>query len=96
MNDSHQQEKIGMHYLISGHVQGVFYRASAQDQAKLLGLTGWTRNLPDGRVEVVAFGEKSHLMEFYCWLKVGPAKATVSDVQYQKISYEKHDRFAIK
>ena len=96
MSNSHQQEKIGMHYFISGLVQGVFYRASTQDQAKLLDLTGWTRNLPDGRVEVVAFGEKSHLMALYRWLKEGPAEATVSDVQYQKIPYEQHDRFAVK
>jgi acylphosphatase len=94
--DSQQQEKVGMQYFISGHVQGVFYRAATQDQAALLGLTGWARNLPDGRVEVVAFGEKAYLMELYLWLKKGPAEATVSEVHYQKIHYQQHDRFAVK
>ena len=49
---------IGRHYFLSGKVQGVWFRASTKEQADLLGVTGWVRNLSDGRVEVLAYGEK--------------------------------------
>ena len=68
------------HYLISGRVQGVWYRGSCQQQALKLGLKGWVRNLPDGRVEAVASGSESSLEEFEHWLQQGPPMARVTDV----------------
>ena len=61
--------------LVSGRVQGVFYRATAQREAMRLGITGWAQNLPDGRVEVLACGEPANLEEFRAWLRAGPPKA---------------------
>ena len=49
------------HVVIEGKVQGVFFRANTQRMAASLGLTGWVRNLPDGRVEVVIEGEENNL-----------------------------------
>ncbi|MFQ5470316.1 MAG: acylphosphatase [Gammaproteobacteria bacterium] len=69
-----------MRYIINGRVQGVFYRVSTREQARLLGLTGWVRNLDDGSVEVLACGSNSQLMEFVEWLRVGPPYAKVTDV----------------
>jgi acylphosphatase len=89
-------EKIGIHCFISGKVQGVWYRASTQDQAKSLGLTGWARNLADGRVEVRAFGERSKLADLHGWLKTGPDLANVSDVSFEEIPFEVHERFTVK
>lgn len=66
---------------LSGQVQGVFFRSSTQDQAKSLGLTGWVRNLRDGRVEVLAEGDVEQLQALYDWCKEGPADAKVDDVQ---------------
>ena len=52
-------ETVTVRFLVAGRVQGVFYRASTQSQAQVLGLAGWARNLPDGRVEVLARGLSS-------------------------------------
>ncbi len=67
-------------YLVTGRVQGVFYRVSTRDKARSLGLTGWAKNLADGRVEVLACGEVSQLKELAAWLWQGPAYAKVSEV----------------
>lgn len=67
-------------YLISGRVQGVFYRANAQQQASALGLLGWVRNLQDGRVELLACGDQSTLKELEKWLQIGPEYAKVSNI----------------
>ena len=68
------------HFWIKGRVQGVFYRASARDQAKLLGLSGWVKNLDDGRVEAVACGTEAQLADFEAWLQEGPPMARVDSV----------------
>jgi acylphosphatase len=90
------QEKFGIHCFISGRVQGVWFRASTQEQAVNLGLTGWTRNLSDGRVEVKAFGEKEQLVTLHNWLKVGPELAEVTEVIFEEVPFESHGRFAVK
>jgi acylphosphatase len=68
-----------VHIWVSGLVQGVFYRASARDKAVGLGLTGWVRNLPDGRVEILAEGEPQRIAEFLDWCRSGPPQARVED-----------------
>ena len=73
------------HIFVSGRVQGVFFRYSTLRKARQLGLTGWVRNLSDGRVEAVFEGEKSALQEMLAWAKEGPAFAKVQDL---KISFE--------
>ena len=69
------------HLWIKGRVQGVFYRASAQREAHKLGITGWIRNLDDGRVELVAEGDEAALQALYDWCQAGPPAARVDDVQ---------------
>ena len=69
-----------IHYLVSGQVQGVFYRASARDTAQHLDLTGWVRNTPQGKVELIACGDAAALHEFEAWLWQGPAPAQVTAV----------------
>ncbi|MCH8553347.1 MAG: acylphosphatase [Natronospirillum sp.] len=71
------------HLLVSGRVQGVFYRGSTQQTAQSLGLTGWVRNLSDGRVEIVAEGEPEQLQKLYDWCHAGPIAAKVSGVERQ-------------
>lgn len=67
-------------FFVSGRVQGVFYRASTEARAQQLKLTGWVRNLADGRVEVLACGEEENLKELEQWLWQGPAHARVTQV----------------
>ena len=68
-------------FLVSGKVQGVFFRASTREQALKLGLRGYAKNLPDGRVEVLAEGEASALGALERWLHVGPPMARVETVE---------------
>jgi acylphosphatase len=89
-------DKLSIHCFVTGRVQGVWFRSSAQKQAIAYGVTGWVRNLPDGRVEVLASGEKTKVMQFYAWLQKGPALAKVDSVSYEEIPSEEHDFFSIK
>ena len=66
--------------LVSGRVQGVYYRASAQQRARAAGIAGHARNLEDGRVEVLAYGDEQLVLEFIDWLWVGPSAAKVTQV----------------
>jgi acylphosphatase len=65
---------------VSGRVQGVFYRATCVRKAQSLGLTGFARNLGDGRVEVLACGDAAAVAQFVEWLWVGSPASKVTDV----------------
>jgi acylphosphatase len=67
--------------VVTGRVQGVFFRASAQQEGLQLGLTGEVRNLPDGSVEAIVEGEKRAVDDFVAWCRRGPPSAGVEDVQ---------------
>ncbi len=68
------------HFVCHGRVQGVFFRASAKDEANYLGLTGWARNAPDGTVEIVVEGSIEAVADFLRWCEHGPPYASVSRV----------------
>ncbi len=72
--------KVCKRCLVSGRVQGVFYRASTRNRARELGVTGYAKNLPDGRVELLACGEEKAVQELVDWLWQGPPAAKVSAV----------------
>ena len=69
--------KTRVHVVISGRVQGVFFRASAGEKADELGLTGWVRNKPSGDVEAVFEGEEGAVDEMLAWCHRGPPHAKV-------------------
>jgi acylphosphatase len=73
-----QQE---IHLFITGLVQGVSYRANAAGMAQRLGLKGWVRNLPDGRVELLAQGEDKALRALLAWAHEGPTQSRVDHVE---------------
>lgn len=68
-------------FVVSGKVQGVFFRASARNRAQALGLRGFAKNLPDGRVEVLAAGDDAAIDELAAWLREGPPMARVDDLE---------------
>jgi len=72
-----------VHLVVSGRVQGVAFRACAADEARRLGLRGWVRNLPDGRVEAEAEGERAAVERLGAWCRRGPPAARVSAVDLE-------------
>lgn len=68
------------HLIISGQVQGVFYRATAKEVADRIGITGWVKNTDEGNVELIATGTEKQLNEFVDWCRKGPQKAVVENV----------------
>lgn len=81
------------HYLVSGRVQGVSYRASTQAKAQELGLTGWVRNLSDGRVELTACGSAEKLSVLELWQ--GPVAAEVTQVAISFATIEPSREFVV-
>ena len=72
-----------VHIMISGEVQGVWFRVSAQDKAKELKLTGWVKNIFSNAVEIVAEGEMDNLSELIGWVQDGPPNAKVDKVSIE-------------
>lgn len=83
-------------FVVSGRVQGVFYRQSALQQARALGLRGWVRNRDDGRVEGLAQGEAPALDQFRTWLEQGPPAANVTALEWEAVEEPAHAEFAIR
>jgi acylphosphatase len=86
---------IQIHAWISGRVQGVGYRFSTADQADRLGIKGWVRNLPDGRVEAVFEGETNLINQMIQWCYQGPRAAKVKEVKLERGIVEGFKSFEI-
>lgn len=85
--------KLCIHAVISGKVQGVFFRSNAEHKAQQLGITGWVKNLPTGEVELFACGERDPVMLLTEWLWEGPPNAEVSNVHWDEKPWQKLDAF---
>ncbi len=83
-------------YVVSGRVQGVFFRASTRELALSLGLTGSAVNRPDGQVEVVACGTRQDLDRLCQWLHRGPEHARVTAVDCEQIPVRELEGFVIR
>lgn len=86
-----------VHVVVRGRVQGVFFRASTQREARRLGLVGWVKNRGDGAVELCAEGEEEALKELVAWAHHGPGAARVEkvDVRWRGFGGE-HSDFRIE
>ncbi len=76
------------HVFVSGHVQGVYFRATTRDRATAVGVDGWVRNLDDGRVEAVFEGKQTAVDELVSFCHEGSPAATVEDVTVEYESPE--------
>lgn len=81
---------IARRCLVSGRVQGVYYRATAARRASELGVTGCARNLPDGRVEVLVFGDAAAVDSFVAWLWTGSTASRVVAVDSEELVAGEH------
>jgi acylphosphatase len=84
------------HIWVSGRVQGVWYRGACADQAHALGISGWARNLTDGRVEIAAEAAVEALDELVEWCRHGPPAARVTAVEVQAEEPEGLDGFDVR
>lgn len=77
---NNQTASVRRHVWVRGRVQGVWFRQATTEQANRLGVAGWVRNLPDGRVEAVVEGTKPAVDAMVAWCRRGPELALVDDV----------------
>jgi len=89
-------ETTCLYFRVSGRVQGVFYRASTQDTAQRLGLTGWVRNCEDGDVELIACGHAGGLEALEQWLWQGPSSARVRSVRRRESPVQAFSGFDVR
>jgi len=81
-------KKVRVHIVVSGRVQGVFFRAETAEKARELGVTGWVKNLSEGRVEAVFEGERDKVRELVEWAKKGPSGAIVNHIDLAREEYK--------
>ena len=87
---------VTVHLLISGKVQGVFFRDSSGRVAQQLHLTGWIKNTGDQKVEAMISGEKKEVQAFITWCQSGPERAEVQEVIVSKQEKTPFEKFEIK
>lgn len=85
-----------VHVHVSGTVQGVAFRYYAQQKAQELGLAGWVKNLPDGRVEAVFEGDPDRVRDIVAWCESGPSSADVEDVTVEDETPESLPGFEVR
>ena len=84
------------HLIVSGRVQGVFFRANVRNKAVKLGLNGYAKNLNDGNVEVVAQGDEEKIKKLMDFIKKGPGIAKVTDMKIKHRELENFKSFEIR
>jgi acylphosphatase len=84
-----------VHLEISGKVQGVFFRARAEQIAKKHSIAGWIRNSNDGKVEACISGDEKAIEEFILWCKHGPERAEVENVSIKYVNLKEFENFKI-
>ncbi len=90
---SNTESLLCRRFVVTGRVQGVFFRASTRDVAIRLALTGYARNLQDGSVEVLACGPLKEIEKFEAWLLEGPRMASVTRVDTEAVDFRELDGF---
>jgi len=88
--------KAARHVSVAGRVQGVFFRAWTKEQADQLGVTGWVRNCPDGRVDLHIEGEEAAVERLIERLRRGPPAARVEDVHLWNVELFDYDDFEVR
>ena len=83
--------------IVMGRVQGVWFRANTMQEAKLLGVRGYARNMADGSVEIVAEGETAAVEALIAWVGEGPPLAVVRQVRVEELDYdEEFSNFGVR
>jgi len=88
--------QIGCHVRLTGHVQGVFFRAWAQGHARELGVSGWIRNCRDGSVEAHLAGDENAVTRMIERMRRGPSNARVEEFEIEDAAPESTGRFEVR
>ena len=88
--------RIARHLLVTGRVQGVFFRGWTREQAEKLGLGGWIRNLPDGSVEAHVEGDESKVRWLIDLIGDGPPNSRVDQVRAEAVEVENFSAFEVR
>lgn len=94
--DQQHETRVCYRCLVGGRVQGVFFRAATREQAVRLGVSGFARNLSDGRVEVMVCGEPAAVAQLRDWLRSGPPSARVTGIACEPLDYQPMTGFAVE
>jgi acylphosphatase len=89
-------DRIARNVVVSGRVQGVFFRDSARREARRLGVAGWVSNRADGKVEAHIEGDGAAVAQLVDWCRSGPRHADVDDVEVSEVAPEGFDRFEVR
>jgi acylphosphatase len=84
-----------VHLVITGKVQGVFFRSAAKEVAAKYEITGWIKNTIDNKVEAMIYGQSNKINDFIDWCKTGPEKAKVEEVIISHLPEIKFNKFEI-
>ena len=87
---------VGRHLRLTGHVQGVFFRAWAHGEARELGVSGWIRNCPDGSVEAHLSGDENAVERMVARMRRGPSNARIDDIIVEEVPPESPGRFEVR
>ena len=82
--------------VVSGRVQGVFFRETCRRRARSCGVAGWVRNCPDGTVEAILEGEEAGVEQVLAWMRAGPSAAVVTDVRVAPEDPAGEDGFLVR
>ncbi len=82
--------------IVSGKVQGVFYRQSTREKATTIGITGTVENLSNGEVKIIVTGTKEQIETLILWCRQGPPKAIVTTVEIAELPLQSFGQFSIK
>jgi acylphosphatase len=88
--------EVGRHLRITGQVQGVFFRAWAQGEARELNVSGWIRNCPDGSVEAHLAGDEDRVERMVERMRRGPSNARIAEVTVEEVPPEALGRFQVR
>jgi len=94
--DEQRETRVCYRCLVGGRVQGVFFRAATREQAMRLGVSGYARNLGDGRVEIMVCGDPDAVAQLRDWLRTGPPMARVTGVACEPLDYQPMAGFSMQ
>jgi acylphosphatase len=89
-------DRVAVHVMVSGRVQGVWFRDACRNEANVLGVSGWVCNREDGRVEIVAEGSEHGVAALVSWARTGPPRAEVHDVEVAYVEATGATTFVIR